>query len=96
MVSGNYTFANKTQSAFTFLPAAARSVRMDPVFLSSTDIPHSFKANWLWELPFGRGRRFGAGTQRLRQRAARRLGFLRDRAVPDAAVLDRTRAGSSA
>ena len=62
MVSGNYTFANKTQSAFTFLPAAARSVRMDPVFLSSTDIPHSFKANWLWELPFGRGRRFGAST----------------------------------
>jgi Carboxypeptidase regulatory-like domain len=62
MVSGNYTWANKTQSAFTFLPAAARSVRMAPVFLSSTDIPHSFKANWLWELPFGRGRRFGAGT----------------------------------
>ena len=64
MVSGNYTWANKTQSAFTFLPAAARSVRMDPVFLSSTDIPHSFKANWLWELPFGRGRRFGARHER--------------------------------
>ena len=62
MVSGNYTWANKAQSAFTFLPAAARSVRMPPVFLSSTDIPHSFKANWLWELPFGRGRRFGGGT----------------------------------
>ena len=62
MVSGNYTWANKAQSAFTFLPAAARSVRMPPVFLSSTDVPHSFKANWLWELPFGRGRRFGAGT----------------------------------
>jgi hypothetical protein len=62
MVSGNYTFANKTQSAFTFLPAATRSVRMDPVFLSSTDIPHSFKANWLWELPFGRGRRFGTAV----------------------------------
>src|SRR6185436_16147205 len=43
MISGNYTWANKTQSAFTFLPAAARSVRMAPVFLSSTDIPHSFK-----------------------------------------------------
>jgi hypothetical protein len=62
MVSGNYTLANKAQSAFTFLPAAARSVRMPPLFLNSTDIPHSFKANWLWELPFGRGRRFGAGA----------------------------------
>jgi hypothetical protein len=62
MVGGNYTFADKTQSAFTFLPAAARSVRMDPVFLSSTDIPHSFKANWVWEVPFGRGRRFGSDT----------------------------------
>jgi hypothetical protein len=62
MVSGNYTRANKNQSAFTFLPAAARFLRMDPVFLSSTDIPHSFKANWLWELPFGQGRRFGANA----------------------------------
>jgi len=62
MVSGNYTYADKMQSAFTFLPAAVRSVRMDPIFLSSTDIPHSFKANWVWELPFGSGRRFGAST----------------------------------
>ena len=36
------------------------------------------------------------GHERLRQRAARRLGLLRDRAVPDAAVLDARRAGSSA
>jgi hypothetical protein len=62
MISGNYTWANKTQSAFTFLPAAARSVRMDPVYLSSTDIPHAVKANWVLEVPFGKGRRFGSNS----------------------------------
>ena len=74
MVSGNYTLADKTQSAFTFLPAAARSVRIDPVFLSSTDIPHSFKVNWLWELPFG-GDAGSGGREWPRQGVARQLGF---------------------
>lgn len=29
--------------------------------LSSADIPHRFVASWIWELPFGRGRRFDLG-----------------------------------
>jgi hypothetical protein len=62
MVSGNYTYSAKSQSAYTFLPAAVRSIRAAPLLLDSTDVPHAIKANWLWELPFGRGRRFGASS----------------------------------
>lgn len=62
LVSANYTWAGKSQSAFTFLPSAARSVRRAPFDLNSTEVPHTLKANWVWEVPFGRGRRFGASA----------------------------------
>jgi len=36
-------------------PKALRAV-------SDFDLPHQVNANWIWELPFGKGRRFGNGS----------------------------------
>ena len=32
---------------------------------SDFDTTHQFNANWVWDLPFGRGRRFGSGSSKL-------------------------------
>ena len=37
----------------------ARSLRFDRLEVDTTDVPHAFKFNWYWEIPVGRGRRFG-------------------------------------
>jgi hypothetical protein len=37
----------------------ARSLRFDRLQIDTTDVPHAFKFNWYWEIPVGRGRRFG-------------------------------------
>ena len=96
MVSGNYTLASKTQSAFTFLPAAARSVRMDPVFLQQHRHPALVQGQLAVGAAVRQGTPLRRGHERLRQRAARRLGFLRDRTIPDAAGTRPRRDGSSA
>jgi hypothetical protein len=57
MVMFNYTFS-RSMDATAFLNAS------DPVpyeMLSANDRPHRFVASGIWELPFGRGRRYGAG-----------------------------------
>lgn len=33
--------------------------------ISDFDTTHQINANWIWDLPFGHGRRFGAGSSRL-------------------------------
>jgi hypothetical protein len=55
-LGANYTFSRFTE-ATEFLNAA------DPEpwkGISSQDVPHRLTVNGIWELPFGRGRRFGA------------------------------------
>ena len=58
MVNGNYTFARKFETN-------SRTLRLERIYLTDTDVPHSFKANWLWEIPVGRDRRFGSSLNRV-------------------------------
>lgn len=57
-VQGSYTFS-KSMEATEFLNGA------DPLpseVISSLDRPHRFTASGIWEIPFGRGRRFGGAS----------------------------------
>ena len=66
-----YTFAKSidTASAFAsiYLNGAPGGDQQDPLDpssdrgLSDFDIRHNFVSNFFWELPFGKGRKFGAG-----------------------------------
>lgn len=52
-ITGNYTYATRYNSANDTLRLPLRLVR------DTAGIKHALKANWAWELPVGRGRRFG-------------------------------------
>jgi hypothetical protein len=56
-VDGNYTYARKAGSSLV-------SLRRERVYLANSstqqDVPHSFKMHWLYDVPIGRGRRFGS------------------------------------
>ena len=52
LVSGNYTYGIRKSSIST-------SLHFDRVQVDNTDIPHVFKASWIYQVPVGRGRRFG-------------------------------------
>jgi len=57
-LQGNYTFS-KFMEATAYLNAAdARPVEV----ISDFDIPHRLVASGIYELPFGKGRRFGSGS----------------------------------
>jgi hypothetical protein len=54
-VQGSYTYArswNESQQDFHFSPSAFN--------LRQTGVPHAFRALWTYDLPVGRGKRFGA------------------------------------
>ena len=55
LVGANYTYGIKKQSLLTTL--AAERVEVD--ISDDRNSPHAFKMNWTYELPIGRGRRFG-------------------------------------
>ena len=57
LVNMNYTYAHRTGSSL-------QSLRMDRIYLENTDVPHSFKMQWTYEVPVGRGRRFGGNMNR--------------------------------
>jgi hypothetical protein len=54
----SYAFGRGTRSSWYTL-------RQDPESVVNTSVPrHVFKANWVWELPFGQGKRWGGGVGR--------------------------------
>ena len=56
LVQANYTWAKAFgTSRYTF-----RRDRVNDI--STGTLPHTFKLNWVMELPFGKGRRFGGGA----------------------------------
>ena len=55
LVGANYTYGIKKQSLLTTL---ARD-RVEVDISDDRNSPHAFKMNWTYELPIGRGRRFG-------------------------------------
>ena len=62
LFQANYTFAK----AFTGSWYSLRRERFNDI--STGTLPHTFKLNWVWELPFGQGRRLAASTGRLLDR----------------------------
>jgi hypothetical protein len=57
LVSANYTFSRSYGSSL-------QTLRSDRIYLQNTDVPHAFKMQWVYELPVGRGRRFGGGMNK--------------------------------
>jgi hypothetical protein len=53
LVNANYTWSRSYGSSL-------QTLRSDRIYLQSTDVPHSFKMQWVYEVPVGRGRRFGS------------------------------------
>ncbi len=54
LVNASYTYSHR--SASTLL-----TIHQPRVYLQDAGVPHAWKLNWTYMLPFGRGRRFGAG-----------------------------------
>ncbi len=52
LVSSNYTYAVRHSLSL-------QSIRFDRIEVNSTSVPHEFKFNFTYEVPVGRGRRFG-------------------------------------
>jgi hypothetical protein len=64
-MSANYTYGIRKGSvqphtASAPAPGTAWSLAFDRLTVDTTDTPHVFKMNWIYEVPIGRGRRFGS------------------------------------
>ena len=53
LVSANYTYERSKASSL-------QTLAYDRITVDSTGVPHAFKMNWHYEVPVGRGRRFGS------------------------------------
>lgn len=54
LINANYTYAKRRGSSL-------QSLRLDRIYLESTDVPHAFKTQWTWQIPVGKDRKFGTG-----------------------------------
>ena len=69
LVQGNYTFAKAFTNAFTSSsvvagqPSTLRNMALSKT-ISPFNVTHAFKVNWIYELPFGRGRWLGGNVGR--------------------------------
>ena len=77
--ASNYTYSKFTE-ATEFLNAADPEPRKG---ISSLDAPHRLTVNGIWEVPVGRGRRFGHGRQRRGLGVHQRLAVLGDLHLPE-------------
>ena len=85
MFEGSYTYAKAREIGMSHQD----SYNLDASWaLASYDIKHRFVVSYLYELPFGRNRRFGSGASTLVERPHRRLAVQRhhDAAVGHAAA----------
>jgi carboxypeptidase family protein/TonB-dependent receptor-like protein len=57
--NGSYAFGHQYDSNFT---SFRRPLFYERPFGNTGDIPHAFKANVVYDMPFGRGRRFGGNA----------------------------------
>jgi hypothetical protein len=57
LVNANYTWSRSYGSSL-------QTLRQDRIYLQNTDVPHSFKVNWFYELPVGHGRRYGSNMNK--------------------------------
>ena len=57
LVNANYTFSKSYGTSL-------QTLRQDRIYLENTDVPHAFKMQWVYEVPVGRGRRFGGGMNK--------------------------------
>ncbi|MBS1786804.1 MAG: carboxypeptidase regulatory-like domain-containing protein [Acidobacteria bacterium] len=70
LVQGSYTFARNltnmpvSSSAVAYQPRTLRNLSGDRS-LSPFGITHALKLNWIYDLPFGKGKAFGGGVGRL-------------------------------
>jgi hypothetical protein len=75
LVQGSYVFSKSLGNAYAtsgvvfYQPRTLRNLNLDHN-LSPFDLTHALKANWIWELPFGRGRSFLGNANGLFDRLA--------------------------
>lgn len=55
LLNASYTFARRLDSSL-------QTIHQPRFYLQDAGVPHSWKLNWTYEVPFGRGRHFGADT----------------------------------
>ncbi|MGE0884841.1 MAG: carboxypeptidase regulatory-like domain-containing protein [Blastocatellales bacterium] len=70
LVQGNYTFGQAFTNMFTSssLVLSQYTTLRDPKLnksLSPFNVRHGFKVNWIYELPFGRGKWLGGGVNKI-------------------------------
>ena len=66
LVNANYTYGiRKASSVQSTTSATLQTIGRDPITLDTTDTPHVYKLNWHYEVPVGRGRRFGGNFNRV-------------------------------
>ena len=65
----SYTYSHWEQATEYLNPADAEPTRM----ISDLDVPHRLSVSGIFELPFGKGRRFLSDARRVPERARRRL-----------------------
>ena len=81
LVNASYTYSRKLESSL-------QTIHQPRFFLVDDErsVPHVWKLNWIYELPFGQGRRFGSSLEPGRERDSRRLGAVGYRADTDSSV----------
>ena len=84
LVNGSYTWSRRYSSNLD-------SLHFDRVLRRATNVPHSFKVNGYYELPVGRGKRFGTDMPQTRRHDRRRLVSQRHRAHAAADALHQQR-----
>ncbi len=70
-IAGNYTLAKQIEQ-WGYMDVFTNTPQQSPYFL---DKPQVLKITAIWDLPFGEGKKFGAGSQRYRQARDFRMGI---------------------